>query len=115
MLELAQRLIQCTEAGRELAAEVVSALHEAGLFRLLMPHWLDGGEANPSTFIEVIEAVARADASTAWCLGQCSVCATVSAYMDADAAREMFGKPDGILAWGSIGEGPPLVAHLFSG
>ena len=53
--------------------------------------------------MQMLEEVAKADASTAWCLGQCSVCAMVSAYLDDDVAREMFGAPDGILAWGSIG------------
>jgi alkylation response protein AidB-like acyl-CoA dehydrogenase len=46
--------------------------------------------------------VAKADASTAWCLGQCSVCAMTAAYLDADAAREIFDTPPGILAWGAI-------------
>jgi indole-3-acetate monooxygenase len=51
----------------------------------------------------MLEQVAQADASTAWCLGQCSVCAMTAAYLDADAAREIFAKPPDILAWGSIG------------
>jgi len=46
--------------------------------------------------------VAKADASTAWCLGQCSVCAMTAAYLDADAAAEIFNTPPGILAWGAI-------------
>lgn len=53
------------ESARQLDGKIVEALYEAGLFRLLMPGWLDGGEAAPSTFIEVIETIARADASTA--------------------------------------------------
>src|SRR6202022_1650995 len=48
------------------------------------------------------EEIAKADASTAWCLGQCSVCAMTAAYLDADAADEIFAAPNGILAWGAI-------------
>src|SRR6202022_4773775 len=48
------------------------------------------------------EEIAKADASTAWCLGQCSVCAMTAAYLDADAADEIFNTPPGILAWGAI-------------
>jgi alkylation response protein AidB-like acyl-CoA dehydrogenase len=50
----------------------------------------------------MLEEIAKADASTAWCLGQCSVCAMTAAYLDADAAREIFEQPTDILAWGAI-------------
>jgi len=90
-----------TEAARELTDEVVAALHEAGLFRLLMPGWLNGGEAKPSTFIEVIETIAQADASTAWCLCQMDVCSLSSVYLDRDAAREVFAPERSALAWGN--------------
>src|SRR5262245_19867999 len=69
------------EAARRLSDEVVAALHEAGLFRLLLPRWLGGGEAPPSVFIAVIEAIARADASTAWCLCQMDVCSIAAVYL----------------------------------
>jgi alkylation response protein AidB-like acyl-CoA dehydrogenase len=51
------------------------------------------------------------DASTAWCLGQCSVCAMVSAYLDHDVARKIFAAPSDVLAWGSIGG----EAHVVPG
>ena len=53
--------------------------------------------------MQMLEEVAKADASTAWCLGQCSVCAMTAAYLELDAAREILCKPTDILAWGSIG------------
>jgi alkylation response protein AidB-like acyl-CoA dehydrogenase len=52
--------------------------------------------------MQMQEEIAKADASTAWCLGQCSVCAMTAAYLDADAAGEIFNTPPGILAWGAI-------------
>lgn len=90
-----------TEAARELADDVVETMHAAGLFRLLMPRWLGGGEAAPSTFIEVVEAIARGDASTAWCLCQMDVCSLSSVYLSREAAREVFGPPGAALAWGN--------------
>jgi alkylation response protein AidB-like acyl-CoA dehydrogenase len=48
------------------------------------------------------EEIAKADASTAWCLGQCAVCAMTAAYLEPDAANEIFNTPPGILAWGAI-------------
>src|SRR3954447_26473904 len=90
------------ERTRRLTGPVVSALVENGLYRALLPQNLGGAEAAPQVFMQMLEEVAKADASTAWCLGQCSVCAMTAAYLDADAAREIFNSPPGILAWGAI-------------
>src|SRR3954464_8853319 len=89
------------EAGRRLDEGVIAVLHEAGLFRMMMPRWLGGGEAPPSEFVQVIETIARADASTAWCLSQMTVCSLSSVYLDREAARQVFGGPRAALAWGS--------------
>jgi alkylation response protein AidB-like acyl-CoA dehydrogenase len=90
------------ERTRRLTAPVTSALIENGLYRVLLPQSLGGTEAPPEIFMQMLEEVAKADASTAWCLGQCSVCAMTAAYLDPDAAREIFASPTGILAWGAI-------------
>jgi len=89
------------EAGRRLDEGVIAVLHEAGLFRMMMPRWLGGGEAPPSEFVQVIETIARADASTAWCLSQMTVCSLSSVYLDREAARDVFGGSGAALAWGS--------------
>ena len=52
--------------------------------------------------MQMLEEIAKADASTAWCLGQCCVCAMTAAYLDPDAANEIFNRRRGILAWGAI-------------
>ena len=90
------------ERTRRLTGPVVSALIENGLYRVLLPQSLGGAEAAPEVFMQMLEEVAKADASTAWCLGQCAVCAMTAAYLDPDAAREIFNTPPGILAWGAI-------------
>jgi len=90
------------ERGRCLTEPVVSALIDNGLYRALLPQSLGGAEAPPEIFMQMLEEIAKADASTAWCLGQCSVCAMVAAYLDADAAHEIFNTPPGVLAWGAI-------------
>src|SRR5260370_10631914 len=85
---------------RELPEAIVEALIERGLFRLLLPHSLDGAELLPAQYIPIIEAVARIDASTAWCLNQNSGCSMTAALVAPEIAREIFGGPHGILAWG---------------
>jgi alkylation response protein AidB-like acyl-CoA dehydrogenase len=90
------------ERTRRLTEPVVSALIENGLYRTLLPQSLGGAEAPPEVFMQVLEEIAKADASTAWCLGQCAVCAMTAAYLDKDAANEIFNTAPGILAWGAI-------------
>jgi alkylation response protein AidB-like acyl-CoA dehydrogenase len=90
------------ERTRRLTPAVTSALIENGLYRSLLPQSLGGSEAPLETFMQMQEEIAKADASTAWCLGQCSVCAMTAAYLDPDAANEIFNTAPGILAWGAI-------------
>src|SRR5438270_11403534 len=90
------------ERTRRLTPAVTSALIENGLYRVLLPQSLGGTEAPLEIFMQMQEEIGKADASTAWCLGQCSVCAMTAAYLDADAADEIFNTPPGILAWGAI-------------
>jgi indole-3-acetate monooxygenase len=90
------------ERTRRLTSAVTQALIENGLYRSLLPKSLGGIEAPLETFMQMQEEVAKADASTAWCLGQCSVCAMTAAYLDPDAANEIFNVAPGILAWGAI-------------
>ncbi|HJQ55790.1 MAG TPA: acyl-CoA dehydrogenase family protein [Vineibacter sp.] len=89
------------ERERRLLPDVLDALHEAGLFRLLLPRAQNGGEIDPLTHFRVIETIAKADASTAWCLGQGGGCAMSAAYLDPAIAWKIFGSdPRAVLAWG---------------
>ena len=98
------------EGERRLAPRVLDALFAAGMFRLLLPRSLDGGEVDPATFAAVIEEIAKADASTAWCLCQASGCSMSAAYLPADVAAEVFGRDRrAVLAWGP-GPGARAVA-----
>ena len=89
------------EADRRLPPALLDRLHEAELFRLLLPRSSNGIETDPVTFFHVIETIARADASTAWCLSQAGGCAMSAAYLDLPVARAIFGNhPRAVLAWG---------------
>lgn len=91
------------ERTRRLTPAVVSALTDNGLYRVLLPQSLGGAEAPIDIFMQMLEEIAKADASTAWCLGQCSVCAMIAASLDHDTAQEIFNTASSILAWGAIG------------
>jgi indole-3-acetate monooxygenase len=88
------------EDHRRIAPALLDKLHEARLFRLLLPRSSAGDETDPVTFFHVIETIARGDASTAWCLSQAGGCAMTAAYLEPTVAREIFGNDRAVLAWG---------------
>src|SRR5215813_8888175 len=89
------------ERDRRLPPAILDKLHEAELFRLLLPRSAKGIETDPVTFFHVIETIAQADASTAWCLSQAGGCAMSAAYLDLPVAHAIFGDdPRAVLAWG---------------
>ena len=90
------------ERTRRLTPAVTSALIENGLYRALLPKSVGGHEVPLEVFMQMQEEIAKADASTAWCLGQCSVCAMTAAYLEPEAANEIFNTAPGILAWGAV-------------
>jgi alkylation response protein AidB-like acyl-CoA dehydrogenase len=88
------------ERRRELPEPVVAAMVERGFFRMLLPHSLGGAELPPAPYVRVVEEIAKGDASAAWSLNQGAGCSMSAAYLDPAAAKEVFGGPRGILAWG---------------
>lgn len=84
----------------DLPSRLVDALHGQEMYRMLLPSDLGGGQLDPRIFVEVMEAIARIDASTAWCVGQTASCSMSAAAMDPAAAREVFGEDRSVLAWG---------------
>ncbi len=101
------------EARRELPPALVQRLIDGGFFRMLQPRALGGAELRPAIFSQVTEALAQADASVAWCIGQNNGCSMSAAYLTEPAAREIFGPATGILAWGP--PGAPFEAQPVEG
>lgn len=86
---------------RELTPEVVDALVERDMLRLLLPRSLGGQEIHLLDFCKTTEAIAWADASTGWFVNQSNVSAACSAAaMPHEAAAAIFDGPRTGLAWG---------------
>jgi alkylation response protein AidB-like acyl-CoA dehydrogenase len=109
---LLDRCAEAVETERRLVPALLDGLHEAGLFRLLLPRALDGGEVDPVTFVEVVEEIAKTDGSAAWCLCQAGGCAMTAAYLSPEVAKEVFGDRRAVLAWGP---GPDARAVAVDG
>jgi len=106
--ELAPRIAAAAseiERSRRVPEELLDALHAAGFYRMFIPRRYAGGEVHPLTFMRTVQALARADASVAWNIGQNSVCAMVAAYLEPEVAQKVFSDPRAVLAWGPA-QGP---------
>ena len=89
-----------TEQESKIPADVLSAMHDAGLFHILLPVSLGGAATDLVTFNQVVEAVATADASPAWCLAQSVASSHTAGFLDPKIAREVFGANNALVAWG---------------
>jgi alkylation response protein AidB-like acyl-CoA dehydrogenase len=87
-----------TEARRELPPALFEALADARLFQLALPRSLGGLELDLPTYVQVIEELGKADASTAWVVNQLAVFATYAARMPREAAAAVWSGPRSVVA-----------------
>ena len=78
------------DADRELPKPVFQALADAGLYLMCVPRACGGPEIDFPTYLQVIEALGQADASTAWTVSQGANWACYSARMSRAAVREIW-------------------------
>ena len=81
------------DANRELPRPLFEAIADAGMFHLAIPAVVGGGEIALPDYIQVIEELGKADASTGWCVNQGAIFATYAARMPREVAREIFITP----------------------
>jgi indole-3-acetate monooxygenase len=81
------------ERERRLPADLVDAMKEADVFRLCVPRSVGGLEAEVGTLLAAVEALARGDGSTGWCLAIGATSGMLAAYISPEAAREAYGSP----------------------
>jgi alkylation response protein AidB-like acyl-CoA dehydrogenase len=110
---------EAIEAAGTLTEPVVRALKDGGLFDMLVPRELGGGEVDALTSLEVFEEITRANVAAGWAvLVNGTVAACAATFVGDDAAQEMFGSGDAIVA-GAIGQGgevaPTDGGYTFSG
>jgi alkylation response protein AidB-like acyl-CoA dehydrogenase len=78
------------DAARELPRPLFEALADAGLFHLAVPRAIGGAEIDLPTYVEVIEELGKADASTGWIVNQGAIFATYAARMPRAVARQIW-------------------------
>jgi alkylation response protein AidB-like acyl-CoA dehydrogenase len=92
------------EATRRIPPDLAEALHQARLFRMLLPRSAGGEEVHPAAYLRAIEAAARQDASVAWNLFVANSTVLIAAYLEPAVARTIFADPRSVLAWGPPNE-----------
>jgi alkylation response protein AidB-like acyl-CoA dehydrogenase len=93
------------ESGRSLTEPLVQALADAGIYRMYLPRSLGGGELDPLTYFDVIEALAMVETTAAWSVLISTGSITIAARGLTDGVLAgIFTSPrDTIMA----GSGPP--------
>ena len=85
------------ETSRRLPEALARDLAQAGLFRIFLPAAYGGLDMTPTDGIAVFEALARADASVAWCVWNGNTHWT-AAQLSPEAAHAIHDDPDVITA-----------------
>jgi alkylation response protein AidB-like acyl-CoA dehydrogenase len=93
------------EAARSLSEPLVQALADAGFYRMYLPRSLGGGELDPLTYFDVIEALAQIESAAAWSVLISTGAMTITARgLPDETLRAMFTSPRKTIMAGS---GPP--------
>src|SRR5216117_4055958 len=78
---------------RELPRALFEAIADAGLFHLAVPRAIGGVEIDLPTYVQVIEELGKADASTGWVVNQGAIYGTYAARMPEEVARAIWIDP----------------------
>jgi alkylation response protein AidB-like acyl-CoA dehydrogenase len=88
------------EQTRRIPEPLLGQLHDARLFRMLLPLSVGGDELDPVTYVRAVEAAASRDGSVGWCLSIANSIGLIAPYLDSAIARRIFGDPRATCAWG---------------
>jgi alkylation response protein AidB-like acyl-CoA dehydrogenase len=103
------------EQSRNLPPDVMDALHEAQMFRTVLPRSVGGAELNPATHAQVVAAIAEGDASAAWCIAQSACASMAAAYVEPKVAQEIWANPRAVFTFGFTSGNPPCLAVPVKG
>ena len=88
---LLERNAAQTDSLRRLPDEVVAALRDRGLCRLMIPKRFGGYQTSIRTYIEVMEEIGRGCGSTAWVASLVNVCEWLAGLFPERAQQDIWG------------------------
>jgi alkylation response protein AidB-like acyl-CoA dehydrogenase len=86
------------ESARRLPKDLSDRFADSGFYRMCVPSVYGGLELPPAETMKTIEILARADASSAWCVFIGATSGTVLAMLPESSAREIFSSPKTLLS-----------------
>ena len=95
------------ERERRIPVDIARDMIDEGLFRLLVPRSLGGGEVDYLDYLAMVRAIAAADGSTGWCFNQNNILGSMASIMPRHLAEEVWSDPRSVLC-----NGPPQFAQV---
>ncbi|MDP6377437.1 MAG: acyl-CoA dehydrogenase family protein [Pseudomonadales bacterium] len=87
------------EKNGDVSTELIEQMKKAGIFKLCIPAALGGDEVHPMDSLDVIDAIAQGDGSTAWVTMVCATTALMSAYLNEEWAHRIYSQ-EGVITCG---------------
>src|SRR5665213_378860 len=88
------------ERTRRIPEALLGRLHDARLFRMLLPRSAGGDETEPALYVAAIEELARHDASIAWNTFALNSASLIAAYLEPAVNQTVYADPRSVVAWG---------------
>ncbi len=89
------------DAALQIPPALAASMADAGLFRLLVPKVYGGLEVELPDYVDAVQHLGQADASTAWCVNQGCVWAALAAVLPEATSREIWADPRAAVANGT--------------
>jgi alkylation response protein AidB-like acyl-CoA dehydrogenase len=94
---MAAERTQAIDQQRRLPDDLITAIKESGLFRIMQPsHW-GGYEMDLGTFVRVATEIAKGDTSTGWVYCILGIHHFWIGYVEPELQHEIWGKDSGVL------------------
>jgi alkylation response protein AidB-like acyl-CoA dehydrogenase len=94
LVELLKSHARWNEQNRRLHDEVISAMSDAGIFRMRLPARYGGLECSATTIIDVLGELARGDGSAAWIAGVNAITSWMACLLPDEVQDEVFSEAD---------------------
>jgi len=104
--EIAERADEI-ERERKLPDDLARKLKQAGAFRALIPQSYGGLGVPFDEYVHMVQTMAEADASTAWCINQAAVIGLTSLWLPEQAIHEIWSTEEA-----SVANGPPFDCSI---
>ncbi|HZQ00302.1 MAG TPA: acyl-CoA dehydrogenase family protein [Reyranella sp.] len=88
------------ERTMEIPEPLLTQIHEARLFRMLLPRSVGGDQVEPWVYLRAVEETGRHDGSLAWNLFVANSSAIIAPFIPLESAQKIFSDPRALIAWG---------------